>query len=74
MGSLSLGHWLVILLVIAILFGPGRLASIGKGLGEGIRNLKKGLEGTDEERGHGGSPPALPTNQPGAKAESKDGK
>ena len=43
MGSLSPIHWLAVVLVVVLLFGPRRLAGLGKGLGEGIRNLKKGL-------------------------------
>jgi sec-independent protein translocase protein TatA len=40
---------LLIALVVFLLFGTGRLADVGKGLGEGIRNFKRGLAGTDEE-------------------------
>ena len=39
---------LIILFVILLLFGAGRLADMGKGLGEGIRNFKKGLKDEDE--------------------------
>jgi sec-independent protein translocase protein TatA len=42
---------LLILLAVAVLFGASRLPQLGKNLGEGIRNLKKGLSGEpDEER------------------------
>jgi sec-independent protein translocase protein TatA len=42
---------LVIILVIALLiFGPGRLADIGKGLGEGIRNFKSGVRDGEAEK------------------------
>lgn len=47
MGSLSPIHWIVVLVVVLLLFGPGRLAGVGKGLGEGIRAFKKGI--SDEE-------------------------
>jgi sec-independent protein translocase protein TatA len=43
MGSLSPLHWFAVLLVVVLLFGPSRLAGLGKGLGEGIRGLKKGI-------------------------------
>jgi sec-independent protein translocase protein TatA len=43
MGSLSPIHWIVVLVIVLLLFGPGRLAGVGKGLGEGIRSFKKGL-------------------------------
>lgn len=44
---------LIILGIAIVLFGAGRLADIGKGLGEGIRNFKRGLKDDDE-------PDALP--------------
>lgn len=40
---------LVILGIVVILFGATRIPQLGKGLGEGIRNFKKGLKGDDEE-------------------------
>ena len=43
MGSFSLAHWLAVLFVVVLLFGPKRLAGLGKSLGEGILGLKKGL-------------------------------
>lgn len=49
MGSLSPLHILVVLAIVVLLFGGSRLADAGKGLGEGIRNFKKGLTGEDEE-------------------------
>lgn len=38
---------LVIAVILLLLFGAGRLGEVGKGLGEGIRNFKKGLAGDD---------------------------
>jgi sec-independent protein translocase protein TatA len=50
MGSLSPIHWLIVIVVILLLFGPSRLANVGKGLGEGIRSFKKGIsEDPDNE-------------------------
>ena len=48
MGALSGIHWLVLIVVILLVFGPGRLANVGKGLGEGIREFKKGISGDPE--------------------------
>jgi sec-independent protein translocase protein TatA len=51
MGSLSPLHWLLVILVILLVFGPNRLANVGKGLGEGIREFKKGVSGdSDSEK------------------------
>jgi len=48
---MAIGPWqiLVIIALLLLLFGAGRLSEIGKGLGSGIRNFKQGLEGDDEE-------------------------
>lgn len=48
---MSVGPWQIILiaLVVLVLFGASRLGDIGKGLGEGIRNFKKGISGDDED-------------------------
>jgi sec-independent protein translocase protein TatA len=40
---------LIIGLIILVLFGASRLGEVGKGLGDGIRNFKKGLSGDPEE-------------------------
>lgn len=41
---------LVIVLILLLIFGAGRLGDVGKGLGEGIKNFKKGLAGGDEAK------------------------
>jgi len=45
MGSMSPIHWLIVLLVVLLVFGPKRLASLGKGMGEGIRSFREGISG-----------------------------
>ena len=49
MGGLSPIHWLIVIVVVLLLFGPSRLAGVGKGLGEGIRSFKKGLSDDDKD-------------------------
>jgi sec-independent protein translocase protein TatA len=49
MGSFSIWHLLVVLIVAMLVFGAGRVSEIGKGLGEGIRNFKKGLREDEED-------------------------
>ena len=41
---------LLICLLALILFGGGKLADIGKGMGEGIKNFKKGLRESDDKK------------------------
>jgi sec-independent protein translocase protein TatA len=49
MGTLSPVHWILVILVILLVFGPTRLAGVGKGLGEGIKSFKRGLSNDDPE-------------------------
>jgi sec-independent protein translocase protein TatA len=48
MGRLGISEILIILVIALLLFGAGRIADIGKGLGEGIKNFKKGIKEDDE--------------------------
>ena len=54
MGRLGPLEIVLIAGIVLLLFGAGRIADFGKGLGEGIRNFKKGLRDEDE------APPKLP--------------
>lgn len=44
---LGLPEMVIIFLIIIVLFGATRLPQIGRGLGEGIKNFKKGLRNDD---------------------------
>ncbi|MFQ5350995.1 MAG: twin-arginine translocase TatA/TatE family subunit [Thermoanaerobaculia bacterium] len=44
---------LIILLIILVIFGASKLPQLGRGLGEGIRNFKKGLKNEDEDAAPG---------------------
>ena len=48
MGKIGFQELLILLLIVVVLFGGAKLAGIGKGLGEGIRNFRKSLKGEDE--------------------------
>ena len=44
---------LVIAAIIVVLFGASKIPALGKGLGEGIRNFKKGLAEDETSESHG---------------------
>lgn len=48
-GSIGAPEVIVIVVVALLLFGAGRIADIGKGLGQGIKNFKQGLKEAGEE-------------------------
>ncbi len=48
-GLLQPTHLLFILLIVLIIFGPGKLPELGRGLGKGIREFKDAIKGGAEE-------------------------
>lgn len=48
-GKLGLPEILLILAVALLIFGPSKLADLGKGLGEGIKNFKSAVKDGDQE-------------------------
>ncbi|MCO5109106.1 MAG: Sec-independent protein translocase subunit TatA [Burkholderiaceae bacterium] len=49
MGSLSIWHWLIVLVIIMLIFGTKKLRNIGTDLGGAVRGFKEGIkEGTEK--------------------------
>lgn len=43
MGSFSIWHWLVVLVVVLLIFGTKKLRGAGRDLGEAVKGFKKGM-------------------------------
>ena len=56
MGSFSLMHWIVVLAIILILFGAGKLPRVMGDFAKGIKAFKAGMK--EEEEGETPAPPA----------------
>ena len=49
MGSLSIWHWLIVLVIVMLIFGTKKLRNIGADLGGAVRGFKDGMrEGTEK--------------------------
>jgi len=53
MGALQPGHLILVLAIVIVIFGPRKLGDLGKSLGEGMRELRKGA--SDIGADHSGS-------------------
>jgi sec-independent protein translocase protein TatA len=49
-GTFSPIHWIVVLVIVLIIFGPGKLPGVGKSLGEAIRGFKKAMNEPEEKK------------------------
>ncbi len=65
MGSFSIWHWLIVLLVIILVFGTSKLKNIGKDLGGAIKGFKEGMKEGSDEVANSASTPEKPKQVPG---------
>jgi len=48
MGSMSIWHWLIVLVVVVLVFGTKKLGNVGSDLGKAVKGFKDGMKGEDE--------------------------
>lgn len=48
MGSLSIWHWLIVLVIVLLLFGKGKISDVMGDMAKGVKSFKKGLADDDE--------------------------
>ena len=48
MGSFSIWHWLIVLLVVVLIFGTKKLTNIGKDLGGAVKGFKEGMKTSED--------------------------
>lgn len=51
MGSFSIWHWLIVLVIVLVLFGRGRIAEVMGDFGKGIKSFKAGMNEDDAKAG-----------------------
>ncbi|MBA2658434.1 MAG: Sec-independent protein translocase subunit TatA [Nitrosospira sp.] len=69
MGSFSIWHWLVVLIIVVLVFGTRKLRNIGSDLGGAVKGFKEGMKNGDEEEI---SPPSQQTGAQTIEGEVKD--
>jgi sec-independent protein translocase protein TatA len=55
MGSMSIWHWLIVLVVVMLVFGTKKLGNMGSDLGKAVKGFKDGVKG-DEDKQSAGAP------------------
>lgn len=48
MGSFSIWHWLIVLVIVLLLFGKGKISDVMGDMAKGVKSFKKGLADDDE--------------------------
>lgn len=65
MGAMSLWHWVIVLVVVLLVFGAGKLPNVMGDMAKGVKAFKKGMRDEDADTAEGTK---LTENKPGADA------
>ena len=63
MGSFSIWHWLIVLLVVVLIFGTKKLRNIGTDLGGAVKGFKDGVKGGSADTAEGTDAPPQQVTQ-----------
>lgn len=69
MGSFSIWHWLVVLVIVVLVFGTKKLRNMGSDLGGAVKGFKEGMKVPEEEKT---SPPPQQVGGQTIEGEVKD--
>ena len=64
MGSLSIWHWLIVLLIVVMVFGTKKLKNIGTDLGGAVKGFKDGIKDGEQDAAPATEPAAKVTQEP----------
>lgn len=72
MGSFSIWHWLVVLVIILLVFGTKKLGNVGSDLGKAVKGFKDGIKGDEDKSVAPGAPAAGTPSQVAADKSTID--
>ncbi len=49
MGSFSIWHWLIVLVIVMLVFGTKKIGNMGSDLGKAVKGFKDGIKGEEEK-------------------------
>jgi len=58
MGSFSIWHWLIVLLVVVLIFGTKKLRNMGSDLGSAVKGFKDGMKTEEDKTAKSEIPPS----------------
>jgi sec-independent protein translocase protein TatA len=50
MGSFSIWHWLIVLVIVLLIFGTKKLRNVGTDLGGAVKGFKDGMKGDEDKK------------------------
>jgi sec-independent protein translocase protein TatA len=50
MGTFSIWHWVIVLVIVMLVFGTKKLGNIGGDLGKAVKGFKDGVKGSEDDK------------------------
>ena len=72
MGSFSIWHWLIVLVIVMLVFGTKKLGNIGSDLGKAVKGFKDGVKGEEEQAAAKSSAPQQVADKSTIDVEAKE--
>lgn len=72
MGSMSIWHWVIVLVVVVVIFGTAKLRNAGSDLGKAVKGFKDGVRGEDEPPVDKVVPPPQVGDKPTIDVDARD--
>jgi sec-independent protein translocase protein TatA len=72
MGTWSVSHWLILLVIVLLLFGAGKIPQLMGDMAKGIKTFKKGMQEDDDPAKPADATTPKPVDQVTAKAPSSE--
>jgi sec-independent protein translocase protein TatA len=60
MGSLSIWHWLIVLVIVMLVFGTKKLGNMGSDIGKAVKGFKDGVKGEEDKPAQSAQAPTPP--------------
>ncbi|QRX83796.1 Sec-independent protein translocase subunit TatA [Glaciimonas sp. PAMC28666] len=74
MGSFSIWHWLIVLVIVMLVFGTKKIGNMGADLGKAVKGFKDGVKGEEEKEADAQAQAVKPTIDVTAKEQDKTGR
>lgn len=72
MGSMSIWHWVIVLVVVVAIFGTAKLRNAGSDLGKAVKGFKDGMKDDDERPDNQAVPPQQVADKSTIDVEARD--
>jgi sec-independent protein translocase protein TatA len=72
MGSMSIWHWLIVLVVVMLVFGTKKIGNMGSDIGKAVKGFKDGVKGEEDKPAAPGAPPSQVADKTTIDVEAKE--